>query len=106
MSCNCLVVLKNLKKKFWDSGEVRCGCFISRKSHYLIGLCARTFNDHVLIFLQTKRLAHKMRIILGLLGLKAAELHGNLTQLQVQEVILPLSKYPFISFYNIDAIFE
>lgn len=46
-------------------------------------LCCRSFNDHTLIFLQTKRLAHRLRIILGLFGLKAAELHGDLTQLQV-----------------------
>jgi hypothetical protein len=28
-------------------------------------------------------MAHKLRIILGLMGLNVDELHGNLTQLQV-----------------------
>ena len=52
----------------------------------LAALCSRTFNEHCLIFLQTKNSAHKLRIILGLLGLNVEELHGNLTQLQVREV--------------------
>ncbi|KXJ25263.1 probable ATP-dependent RNA helicase DDX27 [Exaiptasia diaphana] len=45
-------------------------------------LCSRTFSDHCLVFAQTKWMAHKLRIILGLLGLNVEELHGNLTQLQ------------------------
>jgi ATP-dependent RNA helicase DDX27 len=47
-------------------------------------LCSRTFKTQCLVFLQTKALAHRMRIIFGLLGLQAAELHGNRTQLQVR----------------------
>ena len=47
-------------------------------------LCSRTFSEHCLIFLQTKTSAHRLRIILGLLGLSVDELHGNLTQLQVK----------------------
>lgn len=35
------------------------------------------------MFLPTKKAAHRMRIIFGLLDLKATELHGALTQLQV-----------------------
>ncbi|XP_073234182.1 probable ATP-dependent RNA helicase DDX27 [Porites lutea] len=50
-------------------------------------LCSRTFNEHCLIFLQTKASAHKLRIILGLLGLSVEELHGNLTQLQRLEAL-------------------
>ena len=53
-------------------------------------LCSRTFNEHCLIFLQTKNLAHRLRIILGLLGLNVEELHGNLTQLQVRDISLAL----------------
>ena len=51
-----------------------------------IALCSRSFKEHCLIFLPTKRLAHRIRIIFGLLGIKAAELHGSLTQLQVIHV--------------------
>lgn len=41
-------------------------------------------NDHaqVIIFCQNKRTAHRLVLILGLAGLRAAELHGNLTQSQ------------------------
>ena len=37
---------------------------------------------HTLLFTQTKRLAHRMHIVLGLIGLKVAELHGSLSQTQ------------------------
>ncbi|EDO39252.1 predicted protein [Nematostella vectensis] len=50
-------------------------------------LCSRTFSDHCLVFLQTKWMAHKLRIVLGLMGLNADELHGNLTQLQRLEAL-------------------
>jgi len=53
-------------------------------------LCCRTFKQNTLIFLQTKRLAHKLRILLGLVGLNVAELHGDLTMLQRLE---SLEKY-------------
>lgn len=46
-------------------------------------LVSRTFHDHCIIFIQTKVQAHRMHIILGLLGIKVAELHGNLSQAQV-----------------------
>ncbi|CAH3041031.1 unnamed protein product [Pocillopora meandrina] len=50
-------------------------------------LCSRTFQEHCLVFLQTKNLAHRLRIVLGLLGLNVEELHGNLTQLQRLEAL-------------------
>ncbi|KAJ8041357.1 putative ATP-dependent RNA helicase DDX27 [Holothuria leucospilota] len=43
-------------------------------------LCCRTFHDHCLVFVQTKREAHRLHVILGLLGLNVGELHGNLSQ--------------------------
>ena len=48
----------------------------------LFALCKRTFTIRCLVFLPTKQLAHKLHICFSLLGLKAAELHGNLTQAQ------------------------
>lgn len=45
-------------------------------------LCSRTFVTSTLIFTQTKKQAHRMHIVLGLLGLKVAELHGDLNQAQ------------------------
>lgn len=48
----------------------------------LASLVCRTFHDHCMIFVQRKRQAHRLHILLGLLGIKAGELHGNLTQQQ------------------------
>ncbi|AES70228.2 putative RNA helicase [Medicago truncatula] len=48
----------------------------------LLAMCSKTFTSKVIIFSGTKQAAHRLRIIFGLSGLKAAELHGNLTQAQ------------------------
>lgn len=48
----------------------------------LAALVCRTFHDHCMIFVQRKRQAHRLHILLGLLGIRAGELHGNLTQQQ------------------------
>ncbi len=46
----------------------------------LLALCTRTFTNQVIIFVRSKKLAHHLRIIFGLVGLNAAELHGDLSQ--------------------------
>ncbi|KAG0244014.1 P-loop containing nucleoside triphosphate hydrolase protein [Mortierella sp. GBAus27b] len=48
----------------------------------LLALCSRTFKHRVIIFFRSKAAAHQMKITFGLMGLRAAELHGNLTQEQ------------------------
>ncbi|XP_055834728.1 DEAD-box ATP-dependent RNA helicase 28 isoform X2 [Solanum dulcamara] len=48
----------------------------------LLSLCTKTFTSKVIVFSGTKQAAHRLKIIFGLLGFKAAELHGNLTQAQ------------------------
>ncbi|PON73381.1 DEAD-box ATP-dependent RNA helicase [Parasponia andersonii] len=48
----------------------------------LLALCSKTFTSKVIIFSGTKQAAHRLKILFGLAGLKAAELHGNLTQVQ------------------------
>ncbi|ELU10207.1 hypothetical protein CAPTEDRAFT_141736, partial [Capitella teleta] len=45
-------------------------------------LLKRTFHDQVMVFVQTKKQAHRLHIILGLLGIRVGELHGNLSQQQ------------------------
>ncbi|CAJ1964511.1 unnamed protein product [Sphenostylis stenocarpa] len=53
----------------------------------LLAMCSKTFASKVIIFSGTKQAAHRLKIIFGLSGLKAAELHGNLTQAQRLEAL-------------------
>lgn len=46
----------------------------------LLALCRRTCTERCIIFFPTKELAHQFRLLLGLLGLRVAELHGGLGQ--------------------------
>ncbi|XP_031119679.1 DEAD-box ATP-dependent RNA helicase 28 [Ipomoea triloba] len=48
----------------------------------LLALCSKTFTSKVIVFSGTKQAAHRLKILFGLAGFKAAELHGNLTQAQ------------------------
>ncbi|PIN17291.1 ATP-dependent RNA helicase [Handroanthus impetiginosus] len=48
----------------------------------LLALCSKTFTSKVIIFSGMKKAAHRLKILFGLAGLKAAELHGDLTQTQ------------------------
>ncbi|KAL4234990.1 putative ATP-dependent RNA helicase ddx27 [Mactra antiquata] len=50
-------------------------------------LLSRTFPDHVIVFIQTKKQAHRMHLILGLFGINVGELHGNLSQAQRLETL-------------------
>lgn len=52
------------------------------KEAVLLALCSRSFKRKVIIFSGTKVEAHRLKILFGLSGLQAAELHGNLTQAQ------------------------
>ncbi|KAJ7254091.1 DEAD-domain-containing protein [Mycena haematopus] len=54
----------------------------AERSALLVTLCKRTFRTNVIIFLRSKKLAHQMRIVFSLLGMKCDELHGDLTQEQ------------------------
>ena len=59
----------------------------SSRPALLVSLCKRTFTSETIVFFKSKASAHQMKIVFGLLGLKAAELHGNLTQLQRLEAL-------------------
>ncbi|KAL2871947.1 putative ATP-dependent RNA helicase DRS1 [Aspergillus lucknowensis] len=49
---------------------------------YLLHLCKQVYTGRVIVFFRQKREAHRVRIVFGLLGLKAAELHGSMSQEQ------------------------
>ena len=50
---------------------------------YLLYLCQNVYTERVIIFFRQKKEAHHARIIFGLCGMKAAELHGSMSQEQV-----------------------
>ncbi|KAL1502227.1 hypothetical protein ABEB36_007400 [Hypothenemus hampei] len=92
------VSLKNPVQLFVDSNKdvafnlrqefirIRSGKETDREP-ILGALVCRTFRESCMIFVQTKKQAHHLHILLGLLGLKVAELHGNLTQPQRLEAL-------------------
>ncbi|CAG8597779.1 17977_t:CDS:2, partial [Acaulospora morrowiae] len=53
----------------------------------LLVLCKQIYHHRVIIFFRSKAMAHNMKITFGLLGLKAAELHGSLSQEQRLEAL-------------------
>lgn len=60
----------------------------TERESFLCALCKRTARNGTIIFFRSKKLCHQMRVVFGLLGLRAGELHGDLTQEQVGEVSL------------------
>lgn len=75
--------------------RVRAGKEAERPA-LLVALCRRTFKSNVIVFLRSKKLAHQMRIVFGLLGMKCEELHGDLTQEQVRPsylLVVPILSY-------------
>lgn len=60
----------------------------SERSALLVALCKRTFKSKVIVFLRSKKLAHQMRIVFGLCGMKCDELHGDLSQEQVSICVI------------------
>ncbi|KAH1000730.1 hypothetical protein HUJ04_013024 [Dendroctonus ponderosae] len=73
----------NLRQEFI---RIRTGLEEDREA-ILGALVRRTFRESCMIFVQTKKQAHHIHILLGMLGLKVAELHGNLTQPQRLEAL-------------------
>lgn len=75
---NNQTVAFNLRQEFIRIREEKEG----DREPILAALICRTFHDHCMVFVQTKKTAHRLRIVLGLLGIKIGELHGDLSQAQ------------------------
>ena len=50
---------------------------------YLMHLCSHVFKERTIVFFRQKKEAHRARVVFGLCGIKATELHGSMTQEQV-----------------------
>ena len=55
-----------------------------RRLAYLMYLCDKIYTERVIIFFRQKKEAHRVRVVFALCGLKASELHGNMSQEQVR----------------------
>lgn len=70
-----------------------------KKMGYLLYLCANIYTERVIVFFRQKKEAHRARVIFGLSGLKAAELHGSLSQEQVRMlyifILVPHTNHAF-----------
>ncbi|KAF2466455.1 DEAD-domain-containing protein [Lindgomyces ingoldianus] len=53
-----------------------------KRQAYLMYMCASVYTDRVIVFFRQKKEAHRVRVLFGLCGLKASELHGNMSQEQ------------------------
>ncbi|KAK0640117.1 ATP-dependent RNA helicase drs1 [Lasiodiplodia hormozganensis] len=53
-----------------------------KKLAVLMYLCKEVYTDRVIIFFRQKKEAHRVRILFGLHNIKAAELHGSMSQEQ------------------------
>ncbi|KAL6506043.1 DEAD-box ATP-dependent RNA helicase 28 [Orobanche hederae] len=53
----------------------------------LLALCSKTYTSKAIIFSGTKKNAHRLKILFGLAGLKAAEYHGDLPQAQREDAL-------------------
>lgn len=73
----------NLRQEFVKIRKDREG----DREPILAALVCRTFRDHAMVFVQTKKQAHRIHILLGLLGVRVGELHGDMTQPQRLEAL-------------------
>lgn len=71
---------------------------IEKRLAMLVFLCKNYYTERVIIFFRSKAFAHRVRIIFGLMGLKAAELHGSLSQEQRIQAVetFRTGKAPFL----------
>uniref|UniRef100_A0A1I8HAB7 RNA helicase n=1 Tax=Macrostomum lignano TaxID=282301 RepID=A0A1I8HAB7_9PLAT len=59
----------------------------SDREAIVAALVQRSFNERCIVFCPTRRLCHRMHVLLGLLGVSCAELHSSLSQAQRLEAL-------------------
>lgn len=64
-----------------------------KRMGYLVHICKTLYTERVIIFFRQKKIAHRTRIIFGLLGLTCSELHGSMNQAQVCAALCLLSQH-------------
>jgi ATP-dependent RNA helicase DDX27 len=57
-----------------------------KRLSYLMYICEKIYTERVIIFFRQKKEAHRVRVVFALCGLKASELHGNMSQEQVSSL--------------------
>ena len=62
-----------------------------RRLAYLMYICEKIYTERVIVFFRQKKEAHRVRVVFALCGLKASELHGNISQEQVSMDGYPIS---------------
>lgn len=72
-----------------------------QKLAMLIHICKTLVTTRCIIFFRSKVLAHRIRVIFGLFGLKATELHGSLTQEQVKSIPSPIPPCSMLTFPSV-----
>lgn len=78
MYCHLIVFSRRINQ------TLVCASFFDiTKVLVIVALVKRTFNERCMVFIQTKVQAHRMHLVLGLLGINVGEIHGNLSQMQV-----------------------
>ena len=58
----------------------------------LLALCSRTFKTRTIVFFPLRWQAHRMKIVFGLCGLNAGELHGDMPQASRLAALQSVSK--------------
>ncbi|CAN9097260.1 unnamed protein product [Alternaria alternata] len=54
----------------------------NKRLAYLMYICEKIYTEKVIVFFRQKKEAHRVRVVFALCGLKASELHGNMSQEQ------------------------
>lgn len=61
----------------------------------MLSVVSELYRERVIVFFKTKKQCHRMAMVMGLLGMKVCELHGNLSQGQRTQAFLDFKEGRF-----------